>query len=505
MDKQQAASVIIKSAETYNNWFNNQNLLVICGVNKETSFQRLSFIEITSTDSRFLHLTGVELNPNDPTLDKASFFTKALNKQLTPNDFSFKDDTTILKLKVLEQALDIPKNFRMFGNYDSGRPFLQTDKLIGGVKSSIGFAEDDCGYYVPNTVLNGDIRQEVKEAQQVLAVLQKDTADHEYTEIKYLAKNVYAHKLLETLKTQNPQIPLEPLRVNYQSLLESQQTKEAEFIRQEKIIQHKETIKAVTDKMAVHRNAFIMQEKEDDLQVYFNLQERLTELVDKYELYDYAIDLLKEQAKENGDNDRIRSEIEKEIANVQKAQTKHDTAGRTATITININGRNTGNGLNAVMAGNEAAALAESRSMTFHIPIPPKKPFKALYIKIKDAIKDFFSKGVKDDGDVSESLPINPKGGGGDGGGQTSLKEDKTEDKAVEPEKTAVSKTPDVLQSPVNDTDDGVRVEAPPEQNSSERLKEPVPETPAPVVEAVSAKKEAKPKTKKSRQFEYGD
>ena len=50
----------------------------------------------------------------------------------------------------------------MVGDFNGCNPKLYTEKLAGGVKACLGFVKTHRAEYVPNTVLNTDIRTVTK-------------------------------------------------------------------------------------------------------------------------------------------------------------------------------------------------------------------------------------------------------------------------------------------------------------------------------------------------------
>lgn len=61
-------------------------------------------------------------------------------------------------------------------------------KLTGGVKACLGFVKTHRAEYVPNTVLNTDIRTVTKISQQVIATYRRKNSASPYQELVYKAK-----------------------------------------------------------------------------------------------------------------------------------------------------------------------------------------------------------------------------------------------------------------------------------------------------------------------------
>lgn len=118
------------------------------------------------------------------------FYEKCLDHKLSPDDFEFAEDgTTMLKLEILPSLITKNLSASMIGDYNSNKPKLYTEKLAGGVKACMGFVSDTAsGFYVPNTVLKEDIRDNVSNWLRIIAIFRKPVAYKKYTEITYMAK-----------------------------------------------------------------------------------------------------------------------------------------------------------------------------------------------------------------------------------------------------------------------------------------------------------------------------
>lgn len=69
-------------------------------------------------------------------------------------------------------------------------PKLYTEKLAGGVKACLGFVKTPSSEYVPNTVLNIDIRTATRLPLQVIATYRRKRSDSVYSELVYKAKKI---------------------------------------------------------------------------------------------------------------------------------------------------------------------------------------------------------------------------------------------------------------------------------------------------------------------------
>lgn len=206
MNKNQAAKIIMNAASVYDKFLNNKNLLIIYGAPGKPSF-----IETYANDTNFCHLTGVVLNKEkllEGIDDKQTnilsvFYSKALNQRLSSDAFEFKNKTTEQKLNVLAQTVNLSKNTKMFGEYNWARINLKTDKIAGSVSSFLGFIKTDT-YYVPNTVIADDTRNNSTDTQKVLAILSKNIDDSDYNKIISVAKKIEIKPLLTKLSKNVP-------------------------------------------------------------------------------------------------------------------------------------------------------------------------------------------------------------------------------------------------------------------------------------------------------------
>ena len=96
-----------------------------------------------------------------------------------------------LKLDVLPHIICKNLHASMLGDYDSSKPRLYTEKLVGNTCACMGFTFDKktCEY-VPNTVVSEDIRNLASNNMRVIAVFRKDIGTERYEELTYTAKKV---------------------------------------------------------------------------------------------------------------------------------------------------------------------------------------------------------------------------------------------------------------------------------------------------------------------------
>lgn len=201
MRKNDAINAIVRAARLYEEKLHKKKLLIVFG-----SPNKPKFIEVRFPAGGFVHLTGVELNkvrlaqthPNKKVNLNELFYEKAIQGKISPDDFGFKSDgTTELKLSVITQAIDVIHNAKMIGDFKGHHCKLDTDKLAGSIHSSLGLVLTG-KYYVPNTILATDTRNEVLQPQKVLAILSKEDG-LAYTNIERVAKKIDIERLLQQI------------------------------------------------------------------------------------------------------------------------------------------------------------------------------------------------------------------------------------------------------------------------------------------------------------------
>lgn len=190
--KEEAIAIVVQCAEEYHTELEGKNLLFICA----DKHKQTVAIEFSFYGSNYMHLTGLKSSRHPtgrPTpLFANDFYQKCLEHKLSVNDFDFSEDgTTHLKLAVLPNV--ICKNLRanIVGDYNSSRPRLYTEKIVGSIQACMGFSFDrKTSEYVPNTVLQEDARDLTSNAVRVIAVFRKDGHAERYEELTYKAKKL---------------------------------------------------------------------------------------------------------------------------------------------------------------------------------------------------------------------------------------------------------------------------------------------------------------------------
>ena len=80
----------------------------------------------------------------------------------------------------------------MIGGFNGNGFYLETSRVMGSVRGAMGFKipEQAPNFYVPNTVLEGDVRNRVCKPYRILAMLRKQIKEARYERICYVAKGV---------------------------------------------------------------------------------------------------------------------------------------------------------------------------------------------------------------------------------------------------------------------------------------------------------------------------
>lgn len=182
--KKRILSIIINCAKEYKNELLNKNLLFVC-MNKH---KKIFKIEVSFKAENYLHLTGCKLRDD---ISAKDFFNRCINNRLKIDDFDVADDgTTQIKIEVLPFLIKKNLSANMLGDFSGSNIKLYTEKAIGNVKACVGFVKTNNGTYVPNTVLNVDIRKYVRKPMRIIATYRKEKAQSRYSELVYKAKNV---------------------------------------------------------------------------------------------------------------------------------------------------------------------------------------------------------------------------------------------------------------------------------------------------------------------------
>ena len=131
-------------------------------------------------------MTGFKLNKKE--ISANNFFSMCCDKRLSESDFEFAaDGTTEMKMRVLPGLVQKHLSAKMVGDYNLSQPKLYTDKLAGSVGACMGFVRNGGkGRFVPNTVLEGDIRSMVKGSADIESSAETRSIQKSYTQPKKL-------------------------------------------------------------------------------------------------------------------------------------------------------------------------------------------------------------------------------------------------------------------------------------------------------------------------------
>lgn len=188
MNKKEALDIILKCAWQYDLHLKDQNVMFIV-LNKDKS---ISHFETFFRDNNFLHLTGV----TSP-LNSVKFYKACIDNMLSLNQFNFKDNTTELKLQILNDAMKIDRIAQMVGEFNNSGLSLYTQKVVGTVRVCMGLVKDSNDpFYVPNTVLKTDIRSTtIPPTLKIACMLKKPIEEEKYTLITSIGRKIDLREL----------------------------------------------------------------------------------------------------------------------------------------------------------------------------------------------------------------------------------------------------------------------------------------------------------------------
>lgn len=190
--KKEAVSIAISAARLYRENFAGKRLLFLMTDKHRNVFA----LEVGFDASNFQHLTGLE--STDKNWSHLDFYNFCIDGRLKEDHIEFADlGTTNQKLSVLPHVFKNPNlSASMMGNYNNTHPLLYTEKLVGGVKWGLGFRDvNGAGDYVPDTLLEGDVRNNIYEAYRIIATYIKTADEETFTQRIYLAKKIDYERL----------------------------------------------------------------------------------------------------------------------------------------------------------------------------------------------------------------------------------------------------------------------------------------------------------------------
>ena len=194
MNKKRAIQILLECARQYDTNLCGKNLLFVYGNPENPSILSASFY-----GKHFLHLTGIATRMN-----ANLFYSACLNRLLSEKDFEFKSNgTTEQKLTVLPYLFSIHRSARLLANFGGNNVTLSTEKVIGNHTATLGLVSVG-DYYVPNTVLQGDVRTfgEVP-FYDVLAVLRRNIRGPKEFEVFGLMRGTDEDDLIARLTAKN--------------------------------------------------------------------------------------------------------------------------------------------------------------------------------------------------------------------------------------------------------------------------------------------------------------
>nr|MDN4743870.1 PBECR4 domain-containing protein [Lachnospiraceae bacterium C1.1] len=195
-----------KAAKSYHENLEDQKVLFVYGVPSELKKQVeqnadiiscLEFYEVVFHRSNFLHLTGLNLNKKKIS-SAINFYSKCLDGRLSEDDFVLsKDGSTVQKLEVLADMMNIKKSASMIGDFTDAGPKLYSEKIAGNIYACMGFVCDKySNLNVPNTLLKKDIRAvSSKPQKKIYAVFSKGYSEEKYTTIEKCDKSIEIGKI----------------------------------------------------------------------------------------------------------------------------------------------------------------------------------------------------------------------------------------------------------------------------------------------------------------------
>ena len=154
MEREDIVKIITRCAKLYDEKLRGREFVVFFK-NKEN---KLEHIRGHFTRSHYRHLTGVSIAG----AKAKDFFYRCLNGRVKTSEILVsKDGSHVLKLQVLQRAIEQFEKARMIGFHDESRIYLQTEQLVGNVSWCLGFIHEVASSKLmsPNTLLQDDIRQ----------------------------------------------------------------------------------------------------------------------------------------------------------------------------------------------------------------------------------------------------------------------------------------------------------------------------------------------------------
>lgn len=198
LEKQEMLSILSKCQKEFDENLKNKKVMFIF----ENKNRTIDKQEVFFPKSCFYHLTGIKVcDKNGQEVNCYSFYELLSKKRLREDSLFRKDNTTDLKLQVLNQLMRIDRTANMIGEFCGNNIFLQTEKVAGTVNACMGFVKgNEADIYIPNTVLKTDMREITTDRKNIIAISKKDYTERLYRNITYLKQNYAIEKILNNKK-----------------------------------------------------------------------------------------------------------------------------------------------------------------------------------------------------------------------------------------------------------------------------------------------------------------
>ena len=181
-------SKICRCASLYRQNLVNKNYMIVYDVSDKEAALSPEMIETVFAAQNFLHLTGVFTH-----LKPVQFYERCADSRLKKSDFTKPSNGVHeQKLRVLHEFVCPHIYCKMIGGFNGNGFYLETSRVMGSVRGAMGFKipEQAPNFYVPNTVLEGDVRDRVCKPYRILAMLRKQIKEARYERVCYVAKGV---------------------------------------------------------------------------------------------------------------------------------------------------------------------------------------------------------------------------------------------------------------------------------------------------------------------------
>lgn len=211
--KLEVLKTILEAANLYRGNLLNKNLLFVY----QKQQNQYSNIETVFEPRHFQHFTGTKMIGLKSTVQ---FFEKCIDNDLGLVDFDIVEDgTTRLKMNVICDLMKIHTVAKMIGDYKGGNIKLVTDKLVGNTRGCMGFIQEEGHrYWVPNTLLEYDMRELIQENQRLMAVYYKGIKEERYNHMSYLAKGIPVDKVRWTKEIEQKIVNKENLIIDFKRI-----------------------------------------------------------------------------------------------------------------------------------------------------------------------------------------------------------------------------------------------------------------------------------------------